>query len=81
MAHKKRTKNVMYVFLQCCCGPRKKKMAHKKKELNNVCFCSVVSAREGKNCPQKKELMYVFAALWWPEKEIMAHNKKELKNV
>jgi hypothetical protein len=29
-------------------------MAHKKKELKNLCFCSVVVAREGKKGPQKE---------------------------
>jgi hypothetical protein len=42
----------MYVFAVLWL-PEKEKLAHIKKELKKVCFCSIVMAREGKNGPRK----------------------------
>ncbi len=49
MAHKKKNKKIC-VFAVLW-WPEKEKITHKKKELKNVCFCSVVEAREGNNGP------------------------------
>jgi hypothetical protein len=70
MSHKKRSN---WYFFAVFWWPKKEKMAHKKKELKNVCFCSVVVAREGKINPQEEELN---AVLCGGTRKKMSHKKR-----